>query len=242
VVSDPRAAADRLEHELAAVGTPERAAGSQAYLKSDLRFVGATVPQSRTLVKALLKAHPDWSTADVRELAAALWDEPAADPIFERRLAAVLLLTQDRSRAQPADLALVERLLRESATWALVDALSTDVAGDLVERYPVLGVELDRWATDANFWIRRAALLTLLLPLRRGEGDWDHFTRLADPMLEEREFFIRKAIGWVLRETAKRRPELVADWVRPRLARISRLSLREAVKPMTEELRSALLR
>ncbi len=79
------------------------------------------------------------------------------------------------------------------------------------------------------------------MPLRRGEGDFERFGRYADQMLEEKEFFIRKAIGWVLRETAKRRPELVADWLAPRVHRASGVTMREAVKPLPAEVRERLL-
>ncbi len=60
-------------------------------------------------------------------------------------------------------------------------------------------------------------------------------------MISEKEFFIRKAIGWVLRETGKKRPEVVADWLKPRLHLLSGVTLREAVKPLPAELRDALL-
>jgi 3-methyladenine DNA glycosylase AlkD len=60
-------------------------------------------------------------------------------------------------------------------------------------------------------------------------------------MLDEKEFFIRKAIGWVLRETGKKRPDLVFEWVLPRASRMSGVTRREAVKPMTEEQRAAVL-
>ena len=76
---------------------------------------------------------------------------------------------------------------------------------------------------------------------RRGEGDWDRFAELADRMLEEREFFVRKAIGWVLRETAKRRPELVADWLEPRAQRAAGLTVREAIKPLSAHDRDRIL-
>ena len=142
---------------------------------------------------------------------------------------------------QAGDLELVERLIRESRTWALVDGLAPSVAGRLVERHPELAATLDRWATDENFWVRRSALLALLLPLRRGEGDFERFSRYADAMLEEREFFIRKAIGWVLRETSKKRPELVYDWIRDHAARASGVTIREAVKYLSEEQREDVL-
>ena len=53
-------------------------------------------------------------------------------------------------------------------------------------------------------------------------------------MLDDHEFFIRKAIGWVLRDTARKRPDLVFDWLLPRAARASSLTIREAIKPMSE--------
>jgi 3-methyladenine DNA glycosylase AlkD len=82
-------------------------------------------------------------------------------------------------------------------------------------------VVLDRWASDQDFRIRRAALLTLLGPLRHGEGDSERFARYADAMLEDKESFVRKAIGWVLRETARKRPSLVCTWLLPQAARAS---------------------
>ena len=102
---------------------------------------------------------------------------------------------------------MIERMLRTARTWALVDTLAEHVMGGLVERYPELTATLDRWAGDDDFWLRRSAMLALLRPLRRGDGDFDRFSRYADRMLEEKEFFIRKAIGWILRDTAKRQAQ-----------------------------------
>jgi 3-methyladenine DNA glycosylase AlkD len=225
-----------LEALLRERGTPERAEQERAYLKSSLTHLGVTVPDTRAVVRAFLRDHAELSAVQVRALAAQLWNSP----IFERRAAAVMVLIADASRSEPGDLALVEGFLRDAQTWALVDSLSCDVSGALIEKFPQLAPELDRWAQDDNFWVRRAALLSLLVPLRRGVGDWPHFVRLAEPMLGEREFFIRKALGWVLRETAKKRPELVEEWLRPRVTRVSRLTLREAVKPLAPMIRDEL--
>ncbi len=140
------------------------------------------------------------------------------------------------------DITLIEHLLRHSGTWALVDGLACNVAGELAERRAAkIAPVLDGWAKDPDFWIRRSAMLALLRPLRRGQGDFDRFAAYADAMLEEREFFIRKAIGWVLRETAKRRPELVAAWLAPRVHRASGVTVREAVKPLPAPVRDELL-
>jgi 3-methyladenine DNA glycosylase AlkD len=170
-------------------------------------------------------------------MAAALWDRP----LYECRQAAVILLERRAGLLEAADIAVIERLLRASRTWALVDSLAANVAGDLVERCPELGAVLDRWAADDDFWIRRSALLALLRPLRRGDGDFARFSGYADAMLADREFFIRKAIGWVLRDTARRRPELVAAWLAPRVHRASGVTVREAVKPLAPGIRCRLL-
>ncbi|MGO9165186.1 MAG: DNA alkylation repair protein, partial [Streptosporangiaceae bacterium] len=167
----------------------------------------------------------------------ALW----ARPVFECKLAAEELLDQSAALLQPGDAALIEQMLRSARTWALVDGLAASVMGPLVERYPELTATLDRWAADPDFWLRRSALLALLLPLRQGGGDFGRFARYADRMLDEREFFIRKAIGWVLRDTGRRRPDLVAQWLEPRIGRASGVTVREAVKPLSPQVRDRLL-
>jgi len=235
------ALADRLEARLRDQGTAERAAGVKAYLKSDLDFLGIDTQTLRREVKALLAELPDLDRPGLVALVEALW----RGRVFERRNAAAEVLTMRVGLLQARDLDLLERLIRDSHTWALVDALAPSVAGPLVEReegrHPEVEATLDRWAADEDFWVRRAALLVHLLPLRRGEGDFARFARYADAMLEEREFFVRKAIGWVLRETGKKRPSLVAEWLLPRAARASGVTVREAVKYLGEAERQAIL-
>ena len=217
---------DRLETRLRAVATPERAAGEKRYLKSELAFLGVTMSEIRAAVKEISTEHRDLERHDLIKLVEALW----AEPVFERRMASVLLLDRFADRLGVADLPLIARLVGESLTWALVDELAGDVLGRLVDADPdgVMPV-MDRWATDEDFWIRRASLLAELRPIRRG-ATLDRFLRRADPMLDEREFFIRKAIGWVLREASKKRPDEVAAWVAPRTHRASGVTMREAVK------------
>jgi 3-methyladenine DNA glycosylase AlkD len=218
-------------------GTPERAASEKAYLKSDLEFAGAPVPAIRATIRSWGKARPGLTRAELTAVTRALW----ARPLFDCRMAAAILLEGHARLLRGDDSGLLEELLRGSHTWALVDGLAANVAGSLAERFPELGGTLDRWAADDDFWLRRSALLALLVPLRRGEGDFERFSRYADQMLAEKEFFIRKAIGWILRETAKRRPELVAGWLAPRTGRASGVTVREAVKPLPAEVRESLL-
>lgn len=226
-----------VDRELRSGASPERAVRERAYLKSRLAHYGTSVPEVRAAIRAFRRRTPRVPRSEVTSFASALW----AAPVHERRLAAVELLIAYLPVLDPDDIELVERFLREARTWALVDPLAGDVAGRLVERFPELGDVLDRWANDGDFWIRRSALLALLRPLRAGGGDFERFGRYADELLEEREFFIRKAIGWVLRDTAKRRPGLVYDWILPRAARASGVTIREVVKPLSPDQRAAVL-
>jgi 3-methyladenine DNA glycosylase AlkD len=215
-----------LEERLRAVGTPRRAEQEKRYLKSDLEFWGASVGQIRAAVKAMVAGHRQMEHGELLTLVDELWRQP----IHERRMAAALSLQRFRSRLSVDDLTFVERLIRESKTWALVDVLSADVVGDIVERAPARAVGvLDDWSADGDFWVRRASLLAELRSIRHG-APLDPFFARADRMLGETEFFIRKAIGWVLREAGKKRPDEVAAWLRPRTHRASGVTMREAVK------------
>jgi 3-methyladenine DNA glycosylase AlkD len=226
-----------IEQALRALGTPERAVTEKAYLKSDLEFTGTPVPAIRSVVRSWRRQQHGLDHDGLVAVIQALW----ARPVHECRMAAAELLTADGSLLDAADIGLVEGMLRTARTWALVDGLAANVIGGLVLRHPELTATLDRWAADEDFWIRRSAMLALLGPLRQGAGDFERFSRYADQMLTEREFFIRKAIGWILRETAKRRPDLVAQWLAPRVHLASGVTVREAVKPLPAPVRDQLL-
>jgi 3-methyladenine DNA glycosylase AlkD len=234
---DGRSAATAIEESLRGLGTPQRAASEKAYLKSGLEFTGTPVPAVRATVRAWCRSRRELTRGELIAVTEALW----ARPVHECRMAAVELLDANAGLLQPVDAALIERMLRTARTWALVDGLASNVMGRLTERHPELTADLDRWAGDENFWLRRSAMLALLVPLRRGEGDFGRFARYADQMLEEKEFFIRKAIGWILRDTAKRRPDMVAAWLEPRAHRASGVTMREAVKPLPPEVAARLL-
>lgn len=191
----------------------------------------------REAIRTVKRDHAGLNRRVLVALVRTLWSRP----LFEHRMMAVLLLETFQPLLLPADMKLLERLIRESKTWAFVDELAVAIVGRLVERSPELPPVLDRWARDGDFWLRRAAMLAVLLPLRRGEGDFPRFARYADAMLHEREFFIRKAIGWILRETAKKRPDLVYEWLLPRSAVASGVTVREAVKYLSSRQRAEIL-
>jgi len=226
----PQAGAERAAQRAERAERAQRAAQAKAYLKSDLDFLGVSVPGIRQAVTAEARGWPELGRDGVLAWAQALWDAP----VHERRTAAIEVLRRYLSGLEPADLALVEAWVRVAHGWAYVDPLAGDIAGPIALRHPQAWPLIDAWAVDADFWVRRSALLTLLAGIRDGQPDLERFERYATPMLGEKEFFIRKAIGWVLRETSKRDPAYVAAWTGAHLDRMSGVTFREAVRSLPE--------
>lgn len=222
---------------LAAQGDPARAAGERKYLKSALTHYGVRVPAIRKLAVGWSAGNPALDREDFLGVVKGLW----AKGVHEARVAAAELLKLRSDLLRVEDFSLIEQFLRETKTWALVDNLSTGACATLGERIPESSEVFDKWAVDGDFWVRRAAMLSLLPPLRKGSGDFARFGRYADAMLGEKEFFIRKAIGWVLRDTSRKRPELVVEWLAPRIDRASGLTVREAARRLPSGLKNKLL-
>jgi 3-methyladenine DNA glycosylase AlkD len=217
-------------------GSRARAAHDKAYLKSDLRFWGADLPKIRAAVREYCRAQPDLSRADLRAIAQTLY----ATDVHELRAAAIGVLECHRTRLVDRDLPWLIDLVRRSNSWAYVDWIAPKVIGDVIARDIRSRRRLARWAKDESFWVRRAALLAEHDALRAGRGDFALWARLAAGMIDEREFFIRKAIGWVLREVSKKRPELAQAFLLAHRRRISRLSLQEGAKYLSASRRKEL--
>jgi len=219
-----------------AAGTPARAASEKAYLKSSLRFYGTSVPEIRRAAKDFAREHPELDRKALRAIAEACYDTDE----HELRSGAIALLDRLSKTLDDRDLPWLVGLVRRSDTWAHVDWLAVAVIGDVVGRDARSPRRLPGWAADRSFWVRRTALLAQHDQLKAGGGDFPLFARLAEAMLDEREFFIRKAIGWVLREVSKRRPELSYAFLHEHADRVSRLTLQEGAKYLPPAQRSAL--
>ena len=191
----------------------------------------------RVVAREFLERHPGIVHSQLTDLVRSLWQEPE----FEMRAVAVALLERRIRSLETADLNLVEWQLRRSHTWALVDWLCTKVAAPLVEGDPESTTPiLERWSTDDDFWLRRASMLAQLPALRSGGGDFGCFASFAAGMVGEKEFFIRKAIGWVLRDVSKKRPQLAYEFLSKHIDEVSGLTLREGSKYLPEAQRDEL--
>ena len=217
-------------------GSARRALGAKAYLKSDLRFWGTSQAAIRGAVREYCAAHPGLTRAEIRAIASSLY----ATEVHELRASAIGILERERETLNDRDLAWIIALVRRSKSWAYVDWIAPKVIGDIIRRDPRARKWLRVWAKDGDFWVRRTALLAEHDALRAGGGDFALWSRLAASMLDDREFFIRKAIGWVLREVSKKRPALTYAFLRKHRDRVSRLSLVEGAKYLPAAERRAL--
>ncbi len=219
---------------------PVRAEGEKRYLKSDIRHFGVPVPAVRKAVNAVRTQQPGLRRHEVVDLVGRLWTLE----VHECRLAAAFLLKAYVDTLLPADTELIEELIRQARTWALVDVLAGDVSGRLLLADPEVAEVFRRWGADEDMWVRRSGILGFLVPLR-GPATIDAyfalFTEVAGPALDDSRFFVRKAIGWVLREAGKRRPDDVHSWLAPRVVRVSGVTLREAVRYLSAEQREELM-
>lgn len=236
-MTTPAAARAFFRRRFLEVGTAARATKERAYLKSDLRFYGAGVPQIRQAGADFAKAHPDLTRSELRAIVDALY----ASRWHEYRSVSIALLGRYADRLREKDLPWLGGLVRRSNTWAHADWLAVDIIGGLVERDPPHALKrLSAWATDKNLWVRRTALLAQIRIVSHGSVDFELFAKLAYEMVDDREFFIRKGLGWALREVGKSRPELVYGFLRDHRGQVSGLSLREGAKYLPASMRSDL--
>jgi 3-methyladenine DNA glycosylase AlkD len=221
---------------LAGAGDPVRAAQQQAYMKSDLPYAGLTAPELRALLKPLLAEHRFTDRAQWQAAVLELWEDATHR---EEWYAAVALLRHRAYRAwiDPDLLPLLERLVRTGAWWDVVDEIASHLVGQvLLDHRAVVTPVMDAWSVDPNsLWIRRTAMLAQLR--HREQTDTDLLEQVLVANLDDtaygKEFFIRKALGWALREHARTDAAWVERFVATHADRLSGLSRREALKHLT---------
>ena len=203
---------------------PERAGPMTAYMKGHFPFLGLTTPQRRALAQSAVAGLPAPGEPDVAAVAIAAW---ALDP-REYQYAAGDYTVRWVRRCSPDFLPVAERLISTKSWWDTVDLLAANVVGPLVAATPALRSEMDRWLVSDDLWLARSAILHQLKWKADTDAEWLFaacLTRAADT-----DFFLRKAIGWALREYTKTDAAAVRRFVADHDAELSGLSKREALK------------
>lgn len=227
---DPTALASFVSRELALRADPGAAGPMAAYMKTDMPFHGVK-KAGREEVLREVKAR--FAPADRAELEAgirALW----ALPHREEKYLALAYGRRFHSLLTPDSLPLVETLIREGGWWDLVDDVAANLLGSLWRRFPeTIAPLMDLWIEDDDLWIRRAAVLGQLK--HKDATDTKRLLRYCLLRMHEREFFMRKAIGWALRQHSYVDPELVIAFLEEQRDELSGLSFREGAKALRRQ-------
>ena len=228
LVPPPSPLADTVLERLTALyptaADPGRAEGAAAYMKGIAPFLGIRTPERRALSRKVLDSLPPPGETDCLAVALRCWELPER----EYQYFAVDYLRRHVGRLSSGFLPAVRHLVSTVPWWDTVDLLAAHVAGGLVAADRALGHDMDDWIGDENLWIARTALLHQLTYKEATDTGrlFDHCLRRSG----HPDFFIRKAIGWALREYAKTDPDAVREFVTGARDRLSPLSVREALK------------
>ncbi|MGW7383586.1 DNA alkylation repair protein [Streptomyces sp. NPDC054794] len=215
---------ERLTGAYSAAADRERAAAMRAYMKDVAPFLGIPTPDRRALSRAVLAGTSRPDESDCAALALRCWELPER----EYHYFAVDYLRRHAARCSSGFLPVARHLLTTVPWWDTVDLLAAHLVGALVAADPELVADMDRWIADDDLWVARTALLHQLRYKER--TDTDRLFAYCLLQSGHPDFFIRKAIGWCLREYAKTDPEAVRDFLARERGRFAPLTVREALK------------
>jgi 3-methyladenine DNA glycosylase AlkD len=209
---------------------PARAQQMQAYMKSETPSHGVPVPQVRLIAKEQFEPLKFETPEAWRDAVLALWH---AAEFREERLAAIFLTGVKAARSfQTMDaLPMYEELIVTGAWWDYVDDIATHRLSVILTKHPAeMKKAMRAWSRSKDLWKRRSAIICQI-PLKK-KTDFEFLTACIEPAIESKEFFLRKAIGWALREYSKTAPDEVSQYVHENENRLSPLSKREALRLM----------
>lgn len=209
----------------AKVGDPTKAPQMQKYMKSETPYRGIGTPQRREINREIFKRYKIASFAQYDRVVRELWDAEYR----EDRYASIAVAMHYRKFQVIEALTLYRMMIETGAWWDYVDTIAIHLVGNLLRIYPdKMKNVLNAWIVDDHLWIRRTAILAQ----NRFKSDTDQ-AMLFDfcrKCLHEDVFWIRKAIGWALRDYSKSNPEAVRRFVEQHREDMSGVTLREAVK------------
>lgn len=212
---------DHLEEEFAKNAIAPKKPQMEAYMKHKFLYYGLPTPIRKQVCKPYLKELVA-GNFDIEKVTQLLWQKPER----EWQYFAQEYLVKCQKQWQPKHLQLFKHLTVTKSWWDTVDMIATNLVGALILKYPELINEIDNWNQDENMWLNRVSILYQLK--YREATDIDRLFEYCKNHATSSEFFHQKAIGWALRELAKREPKLVVNFVKSN--NLAMLSKREALK------------
>jgi 3-methyladenine DNA glycosylase AlkD len=209
---------------LVTMADPDRAIGQAAYMRHQFIFFGIGIPELRKTVKTLLRDHQP-SRQHLHSIIRSAW----AQPEREFQYVGIWLARASKKDWDDELVGLMEFMITHKSWWDTVDGIASELSGPYFQARPLLARKVTgRWNRADNIWLQRSSLIFL----KSWKNDMDrkilekHIARLS----HSGEFFVQKAIGWVLRDLARTDPQWVKQYVQTHRAWLPALSIREALK------------
>jgi 3-methyladenine DNA glycosylase AlkD len=215
---------DRLSGAFEGARDPARAVPMAAYMRDQFRFLGIPSPTQKLLTREVLAGLGRPNQADLRAVALACWQRPER----EYQYFACGWLRRHARSCGPEFIDTARHLIVTRSWWDTVDSLAAHLVGPLVAQHPQLVTRTDAWLVDPDRWLVRTAILHQLT--FKEATDPARLFRYCAVAAHQPDFFIRKAIGWALREYARTDPAAVRTFVSAHQTRLAALSVREALK------------
>ena len=223
----------QVRERLAEQARPDKAPQMQAYMKSEMPYLGVASPAQKSVYRAVFGERIVADAETWRATARALWDEATHR---EHRYAAISLTRHRHYRdyRNLKALPLYEHFIVDGAWWDFVDEVAIHCVGPLIDHAPTkMKALMRKWSVDKDMWRRRTSIICQIG--KKGDADLDLLYACIQPSIQEREFFLRKAIGWALRQIAWSDPDEVIDYVTTHADVLSGLSKREALKNVLKQ-------
>lgn len=202
---------------------PALAVGMKAYMLQQFEFLGIKAPLRDQLTKSYLKSHrlEHWEALEI--VIKELW----ALPQREFQYFAIDVLKQHKSLWTSKSVALMEYCISEKSWWDSVDGIASEWLGVYFIQFPALVPKIpNKWNKSDNIWLKRSSIL--FQKAYKANTNQELLTNYILHCKDSQEFFIRKAIGWALREYSKTNPDWVSQFVAEH--QLSNLSTKEALK------------
>jgi 3-methyladenine DNA glycosylase AlkD len=219
-----------LEENLRSRMDKEKGKMVASYMKtSSLQFLGISVTEARRITRNHIK---ELAVDDLPMLIEQLWKEP----VFDFKLAAIEVLEKYSAKGDiKTAFIMIDEMIEDVDTWSTVDPLCIVCLANVIIRDPAYEKKIAAWGKSSNFWRRRATVLPYVhLSKKRIYREEYAVRALASviPHLSDSEFFVAKAVGWVLRELSKREPDLVRSFIEENRENMTKLSIREGSKKL----------
>jgi len=217
----------QIHTDLVTQSNPERKEKIAGYLKtSSLEFIGVELPDIHKIVKKNIKG---LNLDDMPKLMNELWEIET----FETRLAAIDIM-KDYSKKGSIDMAMkiADRWIDDADTWAITDPLCSPTIGSMIIRDSSVESILKSWQRSENFWRRRCSFLPYLYLTLKTQYKSEYAKKIivaVTPHISDKEFFVGKDAGWILRELSKRDPELVRGYFEKHRENMTKLVIREGM-------------